>query len=376
MSAPSFHRLRITEKRRETADSVSLAFAVPESLRRQYHFSQGQFLTLRGTINGAPARRSYSICVSVNDYLRRGELRVGIKRVNGGLFSNWVSDTAQVGDDLDVMTPDGRFFTPLVASQVKRYVAFAGGSGITPILSLIRTTLETETGSEFTLVYGNRSVASIMFIEELEDLKNQYLGRLRLFHVLSDEAQEIALFNGLLDRSRCDALLAELIPPASIDEAFICGPEPMMDAVEASLLAHGLPRTRVHVERFGIPMPASSSNVSSGGASITGASNSAAINSAPGQMAKVELIIDGKSRRLRVPIDGPGILDVGLAAGIDLPFACKGGVCCTCRAKVLEGSVRMDKNYTLEQWEIDKGFVLTCQSHPTSDQVVISYDER
>ncbi len=366
MSTPSFHRLRITEKRRETADSVSLAFAVPESLRGQYQFSQGQFLTLRGNVNGVPARRSYSICVSVNDYRRRNELRVGIKRVHGGLFSNWISECARVGEEMDVMTPDGRFFTPLDPAQTKHYVAFAGGSGITPILSLIRTTLEIESSSEFTLVYGNRSVSSIMFIEELEDLKNQYLGRFRLFHILSDEAQEIALFNGLLDRDRCDALLSELIAPATIDEAFICGPEPMMNAVEASLLANGVPRAQVHVERFGVPMPASGTKPNA----IDTAGNDA------GKFAQVELIIEGKSRRLSVPLDGPGVLDVGLAAGIDLPFACKGGVCCTCRAKVIEGSVRMDKNYTLEDWEINRGFVLTCQSHPTSDRVVISYDER
>jgi ring-1,2-phenylacetyl-CoA epoxidase subunit PaaE len=366
MSTPSFHRLRIAEKRRETADSLSLAFAVPESLRSQYHFSQGQFLTLRGDVNGVSARRSYSICVSVNDYRRRHELRVGIKRVDGGLFSNWISETARVGEEMDVMTPDGRFFTPLDPAHNKHYVAFAGGSGITPILSLIRTTLEVETGSEFTLVYGNRSVASIMFIEELEDLKNQFLGRFRLFHILSDEAQEISLFNGLLDRSRSDALLSALIKPATIDEAFICGPAPMMDAVEASLLANGVPRARVHVERFGVPMPASGPkrpDINSSGKDT-------------GKYAQVELIIEGKSRRLSVPLDGPGVLEVGLAAGIDLPFACKGGVCCTCRAKVIKGSVRMDKNYTLEDWEINKGFVLTCQSHPTSDQVVISYDER
>lgn len=364
MSAPSFHSLRISDRHHETRDAVSLSFQVPENLRDQYQFSQGQFLTLRGTINGVATRRSYSICVSVNDYLSKGELRVGIKRVAGGLFSNWVSETAKVGDSIDVMTPDGRFFTPLDPEQKKRYVAFAGGSGITPILSLIRTTLETEAGSQFTLVYGNRNVSSIMFIEALEDLKNQYLGRMRLIHILSEEAHEVSLFNGLLDRARCDALLLALIPPASIDEAFVCGPEPMMNAVEASLLGNGVLRSRIHIERFGVPMPASNPNAAS------------ALAAPDGKSANVEVIIEGKSRRLSVAFDGPGVLDAGLAAGIDLPFACKSGVCCTCRARVLEGTVRMDKNYTLEDWEIKKGFVLTCQSHPTSEQVVISYDER
>lgn len=364
MNTPTFHTLRVSDKRRETADAVSLSFEVPESLREQYRFSQGQFITLRNRFDGVDTRRSYSICVGVDDYARLGELRVGIKRVGGGLFSNWVADALQVGDQIEVMTPDGRFHTPLNPAQRKRYVAFAGGSGITPVLSLIKTTLATETGSEFTLVYGNRSVASIMFIEELEDLKNRYLGRLRLHHVLSDEPQEIALLNGLLDRARCEAFLNELIPVSEIDEAFICGPEPMMDAAEAALLGAGLPRARVHVERFGVPMPASSPKP------VPGVAGDAA------QVSEVELIVDGKARRLRVARDGTAILDSGLAAGIDLPYACKGGVCCTCRARVLEGTVRMDKNYTLEEWELEKGFVLTCQSHPTSERVVISYDER
>lgn len=364
MRTPTFHSLRVCDKRRETADAISLSFEVPDTLRDQYRFSQGQFITLRNKVDGNDLRRSYSICIGVDDYSRRAELRVGVKRVSGGLFSNWLAERLQVGDQIDVMTPDGRFFTPLDPAHHKHYVAFAGGSGITPVLSLIKTTLATEPDSEFTLIYGNRNIASIMFIEELEDLKNRYLGRLRLCHVLSEEPQEIALFNGLLDRARCDSLLAELVPADSIDEAFICGPEPMMDAAEAALLAAGLPKARVHVERFGVPMPASAPK------GLPGASGDAA------QLSEVELIVDGKSRRLKVARDGTAILDAGLAAGIDLPYACKGGVCCTCRARVIEGSVRMDKNYTLEPWELDKGFVLTCQSHPTSERVVISYDER
>lgn len=367
MTTPRFFPLQVAAKRPETADAVSLLFVVPPELRESYSFTQGQFVTLRQQINGVEARRSYSICAGVEEYQRTGELRVGVKRVAGGLFSNWINGSLQAGDRIDVMTPDGRFFTPLDAGQSKHYVAFAGGSGITPVLSLIKTTLATERASRFTLVYGNRTINSIMFIEELEDLKNRYLDRLSLYHVLSDEAQDIALFNGLLDRARCDALLSNLIPASAIDEAFVCGPEPMMDAAEAALLAAGVAKENIHIERFGVPMPASAPKDLTASAQAAGHT---------GELTDVEIIINGKSRHLKVPRSGAGILDAGLAAGIDLPYACKGGVCCTCRARVVEGSVRMDKNYTLEDWETAKGFVLTCQSHPTSERVVVNYDDR
>jgi ring-1,2-phenylacetyl-CoA epoxidase subunit PaaE len=241
-------------------------------------------------------------------------------------------------------------------------VGFAGGSGITPMLSLIKTTLATEPGSAFTLVYGNRRSDSVMFLEELQGLKNRHMARLNLIHVLSDESQEIALLSGLLDTARCAALLAALIPPASIDAAFICGPAPMMDAAEQALLDAGVGRERIQIERFGTP------------AGPTAPVVTMADDGAP--RADVVLIADGKERRLRVPFAGQAILDAGLQAGADLPYACKGGVCCTCRARVLEGEVRMDKNFTLEADEMRRGFVLTCQAHPVSERVVISYDER
>ena len=365
--ALAFNRLTIKEKRRETADSVSLAFDVPAELRSAYRFKQGQFLILRAPVDGQEQRRSYSICVGLADYERTGELRVGIKRVAGGRFSNWANDQLDAGESVDVMTPDGRFFTPLNPDNAKHYVGFAGGSGITPMLSLIKTTLATEPDSGFTLIYGNRTVGSIMFIEDLEDLKNRYLGRLRLYHVLSDEPQEIGLFSGLLDAAKCRAFLDQLVSADSIDEAFICGPEPMMAAAEQSLLQARVPAERIHVERFGTPAPASAparpASVGRAGADA-------------GPLADVTIIADGKERRLKLGRNDIGILDAGLAAGIDLPYACKGGVCCSCRAKVLEGEVKMDKNYTLEDWEIERGFVLTCQSHPVTDRVVVSYDER
>jgi len=335
---------------------------VPPELRDAYRFRHGQFLTLRETIDGEDVRRSYSVCVGVPDYEARGELRVAIKRVAGGRFSNWANESLAAGRAIDVMTPDGRFTTELDPTRASRYVGFAGGSGITPMLSLIKTILSTEPRSSFTLVYGNRTVGSIMFLETLEELKNRYMDRLRLVHVLSDEPQEVDLLSGLLDEARCGELMRTVLAGETIDEAFVCGPGPMMDAAEAALAGAGVPRARIHVERFGTPSP-------------SGAPKVAAVSETT-PAARVVIIVDGKERHLRVPFEGQAILDAGLGAGANLPYACKGGVCCTCRAKVLEGEVRMDKNYTLEPHEVAAGFVLTCQAHPVSERVVVSYDER
>ncbi|MBU9646614.1 1,2-phenylacetyl-CoA epoxidase subunit PaaE [Burkholderia gladioli] len=362
MATPQFHPLRIREVRPETADAVTVSFEVPPGLREQYRFTQGQFVTLKAHIDGEETRRSYSICVGTTDYERDGELRIGIKRVRGGRFSNFAFDTLKAGHSIEVMTPDGRFFTHLNAEAGKHYLAFSGGSGITPVLAIIRTTLELEPRSRFTLIYGNRSVDSIMFAEGLEDLKNRFMQRFALYHVLSDEQQDVELFNGVLDQTKCAAFLDTLVPPDSIDEAFICGPAPMMDAAEAALAAAGVAPERVHVERFGTPLPQAGAPA----VEITETTPAAAL----------EIVIDGKTRKLRLPYEGPSLLDIGLRAGLALPYACKGGVCCTCRAKVLEGEVRMDKNYTLEAHEVSDGFVLTCQCHPISDKVVVSYDER
>jgi ring-1,2-phenylacetyl-CoA epoxidase subunit PaaE len=341
---------------------VSIAFEVPEPLRDAYRFTQGQFLTLKAPVDGKDVRRSYSICCGVQDYDERGELRVAVKLVDDGVFSTWLHDTVAPGQVFEVMTPDGRFHVPLDTAAARHYVAFAAGSGITPVLSLIRTTLAREPRSRFTLVYGNRSVDAIMFAEELEDLKNRFMSRFSLYHVLSDDLQDVELFNGVLNQDKCAAFLQTLAPAAEIDEAFICGPGPMMDAAEAALKDAGVPPKRVHVERFGSPLP------QAGVPAIEITEDTPA--------ADLELIIDGKKRKLRLPYVGVSVLDVGLKAGLALPYACKGGVCCSCRAKVLEGEVKMEKNYTLEQQEIDDGYVLTCQCHPVSDRVVVSYDER
>lgn len=363
---PQFHPLRVAEVRGETVDTISVRFDVPNDLRDAYRFTQGQFLTLRVPAGQVPnqgeVRRSYSICCAVQDYDAHGELRVAVKRVDAGVFSNHLHDRIRVGQTLDVLPPDGRFYVPLAAESARHYVAFAAGSGITPILSLIKTTLAAEPHSRFTLVYGNRDIDSIIFAESLEDLKDRYLDRFALYHVLSRQSQEIALFNGRLDADKVRAFLSTLIPPDDIDAAFVCGPSTMIDAVEAALLDAGVPRERVHAERFGVPVGAAGTAAPRRKAAIAGEID-------------LTVVLDGKSHH--VPMAGDAkVLDSALGAGLDLPYACKGGVCCTCRAKVLEGRVEMEKNFTLEDWEIQQGFVLTCQARPLTQHVVVSYDER
>lgn len=360
---PQFHPLRVAQVRAETADTVSIAFEVPAELRDAYRFTQGQFLTLRANVDGKEVRRSYSICCAVQDYEQKGELRVAVKRVDDGLFSNYLHDGLAPGATLDVMTPDGRFHVPLDPEAARHYVAFAAGSGITPVMSLICTTLAVEPRSRFTLVYGNRNVDSIIFGEALEDLKNRYMSRLTLYHVLSRQPQEIDLLHGRLDRARVGAFLQTLIPVDDIDAAFVCGPASMIDDVEAALLDAGLDPHRIHTERFGVPLaaPRPRAVVPEGEQADT---------------AELVVVLDGKQHAMRIPLVDANVLDTALSAGLDLPYACKGGVCCTCRAKVLEGKVEMEKNYTLEPWEMDKGFVLTCQARPLTERVVVSYDER
>ena len=353
---PRFHPLKVAEVRRETADAVSLCFEVPADLAEEYRFVQGQHLNIKAAIDGEELRRSYSICAGVDD----NELRVAIKKIPGGRFSGWANEQIRVGDMLDVMTPEGRFHVPLDAGNEKHYVAFAAGSGITPILSLIKTTLKAEPKSRFTLVYGNQRQSSVMFAEALEDLKNRYLSRFALYTIFSREEQEVPLFNGRLDRARVGQFLETLIPAEDIDAAFICGPGAMIDEVENGLLAGGVPAERIHLERFGVP--------------DSGPAHHAEPGDAP--HARITVVVDGLRREVEFRKEDPSILDVALRAGMDLPYSCKGGVCCTCRAKVLEGQVRMDKNYTLEQPDVEAGYVLTCQAHPLTERVVISFDDR
>ncbi len=356
---PLFHDLRVRRIEPDTAEAVIVSFDVPPELRETYAFTQGQYLTLRKTIDGEDLRRSYSICAGVDD----GELRVGVRKVKGGVFSNWINAALQPGDTIAVMAPQGRFFVPLEPAARRHHVGIAGGSGITPILSIMKTVLAREPHARFTLIYGNRMLRSTMFKEELEDLKNRYMTRLVLHHVFSDEPTDAPLNMGLLDRAKIDAFLASVIPADTIDHVYVCGPYQMNDEAEAALLAAGVPEDRIHIERFGVAPQA-------GGAVVHQAQPGDA------EQARIVIIRDGLKREIDFQKDQPSILDAASAAGLEVPFSCTSGVCGTCRAKLLEGQVRMERNFALDKGEVAGGFVLTCQAHPTTERVVLSFDER
>ena len=356
MSTPRFHRLTVNDLRRETPDAISMTFEIPQELAGDYSFLPGQYLTLRTTMDGEEVRRSYSICSGPED----GELRIAVKKVDGGAFSNWAADELKSGDELDVMTPTGRFGVAHAPDQARLHVGFAAGSGITPILSIVKGVLAREKQSRFFLFYGNRTTESMLFLEELEELKDRFMQRLSLFHVISGEEQDIPILHGRLDGDKVRVLLRSLVPAASVDHVFICGPTGMSEDIEATCRAIGIADEKIHVERFvsefgGKPRPKTTV--------------------APGTPPKAvaSLIIDGKRRE--VPIaEGEAILDAALRAGMDLPFPCKGGMCSTCRAKLVEGEAQMEVNYSLEPWELKAGFILTCQAKPCSERVVVDYD--
>jgi ring-1,2-phenylacetyl-CoA epoxidase subunit PaaE len=361
-----FHDLTVSRIRPEAAGAVAIALAIPGDLFDAFQFQPGQFLTLRATVNGVDLRRSYSICSTPSHLTRCRELEVGIRPMEGGLFSNWAATQLKAGDTLAVMPPDGRFVSR--RPRALHRVGFAAGSGITPILSILASTLEAQPEAKFTLVYGNRQMTSVMFNEALQDLKDRYLDRLTLIHVLSRQAQEVDLLQGRIDGPKVQAIIDALLPVGSMDEVFICGPEAMIDATQAALLAAGVPANRVHSERFTSPaLEALSPETRQ--ALVVGRKPKAAGN------IGLTVLLDGKPHVLRMNA-GEHVLDVALAAGLDLPYSCRGGVCCTCRAKVISGSVQMDRNFTLEPWETRQGFVLSCQARPTSEQLVVSYDER
>jgi len=328
-------------------------------LREVFSFTQGQYLTLRKDIEGTDLRRSYSICAGVDD----GELRVGVRKVNGGVFSNWINAYLKPGDTINVMAPQGRFFVDLDPASRRHHVGIAGGSGVTPILSTMKTVLAREPKSRFTLIYGNRALKSTMFKEEIEDLKNRYLTRLTLHHVFSDEHTDAPLNMGVMNRDKIGEFLNSVVPAASIDHVFICGPFQMNDEAEAALLAAGVPEDRIHIERFGVPQQAV-------GAVIHEAKPGDA------EQAKITIIRDGLKREISFTKDQPSILDAASAAGLEVPFSCTSGVCGTCRAKLVEGQVRMERNFALDKNEVANGFVLTCQAHPITDRVTLSFDER
>lgn len=355
--AEHFHALTVAEIVPETDEANSIRFAVPADLAETFRFKAGQHLTLRAIINGEEVRRNYSLCVAPDE----GELKVTVKRIAGGAFSNWVADNLRPGDTMDVMAPHGSFTIDFDRSASRRYVGFAGGSGITPVISLIRTALGTEPNSRFTLFYGNRDSQSVIFLEALADLKNRYMGRFDLFHFLSDEEGDFDLLNGILNRETCDAAIdAFVADPADVDAWFICGPGPMMDAAEAAILDRGAAKERVHIERFTAGRPSAAA----------AAALAAVQEEAKGLMMSVTL--DGRTRK--VEFDGKNILDSARDSGLPAPFACKAGVCATCRAKVTRGKVEMAARYGLTDEEIAAGYVLTCQSVPLGDDVALDYD--
>jgi ring-1,2-phenylacetyl-CoA epoxidase subunit PaaE len=353
---PRFHRLRVNDLRREAPDAVSLTFVIPSDLAEDYRFAAGQYLTLRTTMDGEEVRRSYSICSGPDE----NELRIAVKRIDGGAFSSWVADELKCGDELDVMTPTGRFGIAPQPDQARVHVGFAAGSGITPILSIVKNVLAREPNSRFFLFYGNRSTANMLFREGLEELKDRYLDRLSVLHVISGEEQDIPILEGRLDSDKVRVLLRAMVPAETIDHVFICGPTGMSEELEATCRALGIAENRIHVERFvsglgGKPRP------------------KAVVPASAPPKAHAALIIDGKRREVPVA-EGEAILDAALRGGVDLPFACKGGMCSTCRAKLVEGKAEMELNYSLEPWELKAGFILTCQAKPTTERVVVDYD--
>ncbi len=361
-----FVELPVARVSPEAAGSVAVTLSVPADQRSAFAFEPGQFLTVRARIGGQEVRRSYSISSARSVFTNKGELTLGIRPVEGGVFSNWAATQLKTGDTLQAMPPDGRF--TVHRPRALHRVGFAAGSGITPILSIMTSTLEESPTAKFTLVYGNRRMASVMFNEALQDLKDRYRDRLTLIHILSRQAQEVPLLEGRIDGDKVRALIAALLPVPSMDEVFVCGPEAMIEATEQALLGAGVKPERIHTERFSSPTLDALPSAQRAKVRLGHAEHSA------GEVA-LTVVLDGKPHALRMGRD-QRVLDVALEAGLDLPWSCRGGVCCTCRAKVMEGSVQMDKNFTLEPWEMEQGFVLSCQARPTTDSVVVSYDER
>lgn len=357
-----FHPLRVRAITPDTEEAVIVSFDVPPELREVFGFIQGQYLTLRTQIDGQDLRRSYSICAAPDDR----ELRVGVRKVAGGVFSNWINTQLKPGDVIQVMAPQGRFYVPIEPAAQRHHVGIAGGSGITPILSIMKTVLGREPKSRFTLIYGNRSQRSTMFKEEIEDLKNRYLTRLVLHHVFSDEYTDAPLNMGVMNREKIGEFLSSVVPAATIDHAYVCGPYQMNDEAEAALVAAGVPEDRIHIERFGVAPQA--------GAPVGAVMHETKPGDA--ERAKVVIIRDGIRREIDFRKDDPSILDAASAAGLEVPYSCTSGVCGTCRAKLVEGEVRMDRNFALEKNEVAAGFVLTCQAHPLTERVVLSFDER
>ena len=352
-----FHDLTVTDLQKTTRDAtvITLKPVDPEA----FAFTQGQYMTFSKEFEGTELRRSYSICAGKDD----GVLQVGIKRVDGGAFSTWANDTLAAGMTIEAMEPMGSFHTPITPDTARNYLGFAGGSGITPVLSIMKTVLKQEPLSTFTLVYANRGVNTIMFREELEDLKNLYMGRFTVIHVLESDAQDIDLFTGRVDAEKCKALFEHWIDIESVDTSFICGPEPMMLGIAAALRDHGLIDDQIKFELFASAQPGRLKRKASTNES-----------GATAKSTEATITMDGSARSFTMDKD-QSILDAALENALDAPYACKAGVCSTCKCKVLEGEVEMIANHALEDYEVDRGYVLSCQSFPISDRVVVDYDQ-
>ena len=356
-----FYALPVASINRETATCVSIGFQIPEDLKSTFTFTPGQYLTIKTIINGEEIRRSYSICSAPQE----SQIRVAVKQVEQGKFSTYALQELKVGDVLELMPPMGNFVSKST-SPAKHTLLIAAGSGITPMMSMIKTGLTSNDEDRFTLLYGNQTRQSIIFREELEDLKNKYVSRLSLNHVLSREALDLPIMHGRIDAQKCTEFSKGIFDCTQITEAFICGPEAMILEVKNTLLALGMDNSNIHIELF----------TTASQQKTTSAAQKESTSTAASEVSIVKVRIDGVTLEMDVPYEGDTILDVALQQGADLPYACKGGVCCTCKAKVLEGSVSMEVNYALESDEIKKGFVLSCQAHPTSASVFLDFDAR
>jgi len=355
-----FHSLSVRRVEKETDDCVSIEFEVPSELRDVFRFKQGQNLTIKKTFNGEELRRNYSICTSPFE----NKLKVAVKKAEGGVFSTWANEELKTGEILEVLPPTGKFYTDLDPSRKKNYVAFAAGSGITPIISIIKTTLVTEPKSEFTLVYGNRTKNSIIFKEEIEALKDKFIDRFRVYHILSRELTEAEINNGRIDVDKLELLFSKVIDLNRSDEFFLCGPEEMIFCIKGYLEARGVASNKIHFELFTVP------------GQVQSAKAIVKPEAEEGPKANVRVKLDGIVFEFDLDYESDSILDAALKQGADLPYACKGGVCTTCKARLVEGEVKMDVNWGLEPEEVAKGFILTCQSHPTTGKVVVDFDSR
>lgn len=365
--APRFHDLTLARVDAEAAGAAAMTFYVPSDLRAAFAFEPGQYLTLRANIDGVDTRRSYSICSTRSELARSGTVSVGIRPVEGGIFSNWAITHLRQGAQVAVLTPQGTF-TVRRPKAIHR-VGFAAGSGITPILSIMASTLEEQADSRFTLVYGNRRMASVLFNEALQDLKDRYPDRLTLIHVLSRQAQEVPMLEGRIDAAKVQSIVASLLPARSMDEAFICGPDAMIVATRQALLDAGVAEHKIAVERFTSPtLEALPPEARAKAVTVR------ADASETGHIA-LSVVVDGKAHEVRMTEDN-NVLDAALTHGLDLPYSCKGGVCSTCRCKVMEGAAVMRRNFTLNDSEIAAGWILSCQAVPTGPSLRVTFDER